>query len=87
MMDRDDIEEIVRGILAERDYPDDDEEDVVTHMVAIEPFDGEDLSDDPLRVVGVAHRNGGLEWIAMRELEHGELVPSFEPSVWRKAAA
>lgn len=83
-MDGEDIYNAVIGALA--DHQKKMEEDSPRHgaMMPISPFDAETIDDERVRVVGVIQNPGAdcLDFVVLKTLEGGEMIPTTEGSVW-----
>ncbi|MBZ9698812.1 hypothetical protein [Mesorhizobium sp. CO1-1-9] len=61
-------------------------------IMAIAPFDAETADDESVSVVGIVSNpiDGCLDFVVLKTLEGGEMIPTTEGSVWplakRKAA-
>ncbi len=55
-----------------------------TSMIQIEPFDAESDDEERLRVVGIVAdaSDDTFDFIAIKTLENGEMIPVREGSVW-----
>ncbi|WP_315924849.1 hypothetical protein [Mesorhizobium sp. SP-1A] len=53
-------------------------------LMPIEPFDAETVDDERVRVVGVVTNPGSdcLDFVVLKTLEGGEVIPTTEGSVW-----
>ncbi|MER9032414.1 hypothetical protein [Mesorhizobium sp. M0674] len=82
MMDPEQFEEIVRGVLTDREPAD------VRVIMPVTAFAAQDEDGDDVEVVGVTFTqadNENLSFVVMVELEDGEVFPTMRDTVWRKA--
>ena len=58
-------------------------------MMNIPPFDAVTFDDEPCRAVGVVLNADGecLDFVVIKECAGGELIPTTESSLWKRAAA
>lgn len=58
-------------------------------MMPIEPFDAENSDDEPCRAIGVVVSTEGdcLDFVVIKDVGGGELIPTTEGSLWRREAA
>ncbi|SDP46846.1 hypothetical protein SAMN05428967_2255 [Phyllobacterium sp. YR620] len=76
------LEDIFR-VLEERLPQPADPDELTRGMIAIAPFDAEDIDDKPLKVVGVVSNGVMLDFIVMKtDKDDGSIFPSIEGNVW-----
>lgn len=56
-----------------------------TGLIAIEPFDAENIDGERCKAVGIVTNPGSdaFDFIVLKEFKGGELVPTTEGSLWR----
>lgn len=62
---------------------------VAAGMMAIEPFDAENIDGEPCRAIGVVTNPGAdcIEFIVLKTVDGGEMFPTTEGSLWKLKAA
>jgi|GEM_PF-1521262 hypothetical protein len=62
---------------------------VASGMLAIEPFDAENIEGETCRAIGVVTNPDAdyIEFIVLKTVDGGEIFPTTEGSLWRREAA
>lgn len=56
-------------------------------MMSIEPFEAEDEDGEPIRIIGVYDDHNEMRFIAIHEMENGEIYPSPISPIYKKGTA
>ncbi|WP_242221177.1 hypothetical protein [Shinella zoogloeoides] len=58
-------------------------------IMRIEPFEAETADDEPCRAIGVVVSTDGdcLDFVVIKEVGDGELIPTTEGSLWKREKA
>lgn len=58
-------------------------------LMRIEPFEAETAGDEPCRAIGVVVSPDGdcLDFVVIKDVGDGELIPTTESSLWKREAA
>lgn len=58
-------------------------------IMPIEPFDAETSDEEPCRAIGVVVSTDGdcLDFVVIKDVGDGELIPTTEGSLWKLKAA
>jgi hypothetical protein len=84
MMDGEEMYHAVLGALADHAAKQAEDAPRVGALMRIAPFDAETCDNEPVRVVGVVTNPGSdcLDFVVLKTLEGGEVIPTTEGSVW-----